>query len=247
MKNSIYQELQSTFYSTSSLGSCSTISPTSSPKYLSCLQQLDIPTILSQQDNFINYGTAYLLDPSVGSGEPIRPHVDGSLVTSSLTTSYPSVKKPLLITSNRDDAGQAIGGYYPADWDISNFAPTVEGSLGQQRSNVLLPSPYYNPDPSLSPPLVQPYINNGDQTRQALSRLGTDQLWRYVVLGSLVSWQAWPLTVSPSRLLQMRGLGFRQEVGRERRRGVHGHVRSGCDLPGQPGYPLLQRHGLSRR
>ncbi|KAF8201777.1 Alpha/Beta hydrolase protein [Pholiota molesta] len=55
---------------------------------------------------------AFNLDPAAGLSEPIRPVLDGSFLTSPLdsTAPFPTVNKPLLVTSVLNEAGPAIYG-----------------------------------------------------------------------------------------------------------------------------------------
>ncbi|KAG8992686.1 hypothetical protein FRB94_011384 [Tulasnella sp. JGI-2019a] len=172
MKNNVYQELQTSFYS-SVLTNC----PNQANSF-TCLSKVNVSSILSAQSNFLDNGIAHAVDPSVGTGSPIRPHAgDGGLIQSTLTTTYPSTKKPLFITSNRDDAGQVVGGF-PDYLPISQFATVVQMQVGTTRAQPLTSSTFYDPSSS---GLLQPYAANGDVARQALDRIGTDQMWRCAI------------------------------------------------------------------
>jgi hypothetical protein len=169
MKIGVYQTLQNAFYSM--------ISSSCANSNLQCLQQLPVSSIMAAQDNFVNTGYAYSLDPSVGTGEPIRPHFDGNIITNTLTTDYPGTKKPILMTSNKNDAGQVVGESFSPDLDVSYWADYVEEFVGPNRLPAIGSSHYYNPT---DPALTEPYIANGDVVRQVLERDGTDQIWRLV-------------------------------------------------------------------
>lgn len=171
MKNSVYQTLQSNFYS-SVLTNCPNTAGS-----LACLNAVPVSTLLAATDNFIYNGGAQALDPSVGVGEPLRPHDgDGGLIQFTLTTTYPSTQKPLFVTSNRNDAAQEMGTELSFGFPESEFTAVVDQEVGDIRAVPLISSNFYDPN---STSLVQPYVANGDVTRQALDRLGTDLLWRW--------------------------------------------------------------------
>ncbi|KAG9014930.1 hypothetical protein FRB90_005034 [Tulasnella sp. 427] len=165
LKYNVYQAIQTSFYSNLCNGG-----------NLSCLQSKSLSDILSAQADFLFYsGTVYGVDPSVGTGEPLRPTVDGTTVKYTLTTTFPPTKRPIMITTNKNEAGQIIGQYFPKGLTTDAFYPSINSSLGESRAKTVNASPYYNPTNSN---LVQPYYQNGDVTRQAFDRVGTDQSWR---------------------------------------------------------------------
>ncbi|KAF7305580.1 Carboxylic ester hydrolase [Mycena chlorophos] len=139
----------------------------------SCLSSLSVNTILSAYSNTNSAATS--LAPSTGLGEPIRPVLDGTLVTSRLdsTAPFPATSKPLLLTTVLNDAGPTIynvlfPGTSPVPADF--FAPTVEETLGDERAQTVVDSSYYPIDP------------NGDEdARVPLQLLGTDYIWRCAV------------------------------------------------------------------
>ncbi|KAG8879925.1 hypothetical protein FRB97_001279 [Tulasnella sp. 331] len=170
MKNSVYQALQTNFY-TSVLTNCPCV-----PSSTACINQVPVSTIIAAQNNFLFDGLIQEVDASVGIGEPLRPHDgDGGLIQSTMTTTYPSTKKPLLITSNRDDAAPEFGTDLPFGLPIGEFGLIVDEFVGDTRGAPLNASTFYNP---CLPGLVQPYVQNGDVLREALDRYGTDALWR---------------------------------------------------------------------
>ncbi|KAG8907869.1 hypothetical protein FRC00_011563, partial [Tulasnella sp. 408] len=164
LKTNVYQSLQSTFYSSLCNGG-----------NLSCLNSKSVSDIISAQDDFIFNWVAYSVDPSVGNGEPLRPTVDGTTIKYTLTTTFPPTKRPLLITTNKNEGGQAVGQYFPEGLTTDAFLPSIQSTLGNDRAQTVNDSPYYNPTASN---LVQPYVQNGDVTRQSFDRVGTDQSWR---------------------------------------------------------------------
>ncbi|KAG8992377.1 hypothetical protein FRB94_011638 [Tulasnella sp. JGI-2019a] len=190
MKYNVYQKLQTSFYS-SVLSNC--LNATNS---LTCLDQVSVDAILSAQKTFLSNGFVQALDPSVGIGAPIRPHSgDGGLIQSTLTTTYPSTKKPLFITSNRDDGGQEIGLGFPFGFPTDEFDAALDSEVGVTRAAPLISSDFYEPS---APNLVQSYVANGDVARQALDRFGTDLVWRCPTwdLARRLAGQGWTAYVS---------------------------------------------------
>ncbi|KAF7291362.1 Carboxylic ester hydrolase [Mycena indigotica] len=135
-----------------------------------CLAGLSTDTILSAYAQL--KANALALDPSTGLGEPVRPVLDGTLVTTPLdsTAPFPAVTKPLLLTSTRNDAGPTIyDALFPGPDPIpaSMFAPVTAFSLGPDRTQTVIESPFYPIDP------------DGDEdARVPLQVLGTDYIWR---------------------------------------------------------------------
>ncbi|KIO29359.1 hypothetical protein M407DRAFT_70684 [Tulasnella calospora MUT 4182] len=164
LKNSVYQSLQTTFYSSLCSGG-----------NLACMKSKSVSDILDAQDSFIFNGVAYYVDPSVGNGEPLRPVVDGTTIKYTLTTTFPPTKRPVLMTTNKNEGGQAVGQWFPQGLTTDAFLPSIQGTLGNDRAQTVNDSPYYNPTGSN---LVEPYVQNGDVTRQSFDRVGTDQSWR---------------------------------------------------------------------
>ncbi|KAG9044216.1 hypothetical protein FS837_008611 [Tulasnella sp. UAMH 9824] len=164
-KPSVYQQLQTNYYNTL----CGSTNLTT------CLKSKSVADIIDAQDTFINYGIAYFTDPSVGNGEPLRPFLDGTTIKYSLTTTFPPTKRPILITNNKNEGGAAVGQFFPKGLSTDDFLSNIQNSLGNDRAQTVNDSPYYNPTGSN---LVQPYVQNGDVTRQAFDRVGTDQTWR---------------------------------------------------------------------
>ncbi|KAF7331245.1 Carboxylic ester hydrolase [Mycena kentingensis (nom. inval.)] len=135
-----------------------------------CLSALSTADILSAYDTLKSQ--AMSLDPSTGLGEPIRPVMDGTLLTSSLdsTAPFPPVSKPLLITTVANEAGPTIYDLLfpgPDPVPAAYFAPTTALSLGDARTQAVVDSPYYPIDPAGS-----------EDARVPLQTLGTDYIWR---------------------------------------------------------------------
>lgn len=135
----------------------------------SCWNSLSLDTILTTQMSL--YYNAPSIAPSAGPAEPIRPVLDGSLLTSPLdnTAPFPTVTKPLMISTVATEAGPDIYGPFPSPLNESLFKPICNASLGPQRTAAIISSPYYAP------------VKLSDGTvdaRAQLQLLGTDQLWR---------------------------------------------------------------------
>lgn len=101
-------------------------------------------------------------------GEPIRPVLDGVVITTSLTTSFPSTSKPLLITTVRDEAAPQLYSMLPPfPLPEYYFDIVIAAQLGPTRTATIDASPYY------------PHtIVTGDEVRDALIKSGTDFIWR---------------------------------------------------------------------
>jgi hypothetical protein len=101
----------------------------------------------------------------------MRPVLDGSFITTPLdsTAPFPSVSKPLLITSVANEAGPAIYGNIPDPLPESAFSPLCLATfLSTKRTDIIVSSPFYSFPPS-----------GGDiDSRVQLQELGTDYIWR---------------------------------------------------------------------
>ncbi|KAJ7057293.1 alpha beta-hydrolase [Mycena amicta] len=136
-----------------------------------CLDSLSTDDILSAYNSLKS--SALSIDPSTGLGEPIRPVLDGTLVTTPLDSTQPfpqGPKKPLLITTVHNEAGPTIYDDLfsgPDPIPAFFFEPTVDMFLGDDRAETVVDSPFYPIDP------------NGDEdARVPLQVLGTDYIWR---------------------------------------------------------------------
>ncbi|KAJ7622603.1 alpha/beta-hydrolase [Mycena polygramma] len=133
-----------------------------------CQQALILEEILTAQVTVED--EANDLDPAAGLGEPLRPVRDGQLVTNPLdsTAPFPAVSKPLLITSVHNDGGPTVYQLLfpgPNPFSASLFEPVCDKSLGANRTQIVMSSPFYPIDP------------NGD-VRVPLETLTTDYIWR---------------------------------------------------------------------
>lgn len=153
-----YTALQSSYFSSLSCNS------------QSCLAGLSLSTIMSAQANLIS--NAASIAPAAGAFEPLRPSIDGSIITTSLSgSSYPSNLKPLLLTTVKNDAGLAIGGTFAKSTPDAYFVPVVNASYGDSRTTAIQQSGLYNPSSFATD-------DEDDDLRQALDLLGTDANWR---------------------------------------------------------------------
>jgi len=120
--------------------------------------------------NLFNY--ACDLDPAAGRNEPIRPVLDGSFITTPLdsTAAFPSVSKPVLVTSVSHEAGFAIYSSFPDPLPEGAFQPICEATFGAERTAVVVNSPNYAPIPSL--------VDGSIDARTQLQIVGTDYLWK---------------------------------------------------------------------
>ncbi len=155
LPNSAYNTVQSWYYSNlpCSASSCS------------------VSQLLSTQNGIIN--NASQIAPAAGPSEPMRPSVDGQFITTSLSdNSYPSSLKPILITTVADEAGLIVGGHVPLGFPPQDYGASVQATFGT-RTTAIIDSPWYKVS-SMEVEAGQP----NDQTREALSLLGTDGMWR---------------------------------------------------------------------
>ncbi|KAG6917923.1 hypothetical protein DXG01_000360 [Tephrocybe rancida] len=135
-----------------------------------CWNSLDLNTIIDAQTTLFN--TAAGLDPSAGLAQPIRPVRDGTLITSPLDSSaaFPSVNKPILVTSVLNEAGLAIYGQFNGPLPSDYFEPVCEATFGPTRTTVVIDSPYY--------PAATSVDGADPDARIQLQSVGTDYLWK---------------------------------------------------------------------
>lgn len=131
----------------------------------SCQNGLSVESIIDAELTL--FGNAINIVPAAGNFEPFRPVQDGLLITSPLdsTASFPSVTKPLLISTVNNEAAFAIYGAFPDPLDISLFEPITEATLGPDRTSTVIASPFYSQD-------------GVTDARVLLQTLGTDSIWR---------------------------------------------------------------------
>jgi carboxylesterase type B len=127
-----------------------------------CHNSLSLDTILTSQGTLIQ--TAFRTIPVVGQFEPMRPVVDGSFITTSLdsTTPFPSVSKPVLVSTVAEEAGAEIYGANPSLTQEA-YNAALNASFGPERAQTIASSGFYPPAPD---------------ARVQLQSLGTDYIWR---------------------------------------------------------------------
>jgi len=145
-----------------------------------CQMALTLDEILSAQTTVEDESVD--LDPSTGQGSPLRPVRDGQLVTIPLdsTAPFPAVSKPLLLSNVKNEAGPTVYQLLfpgPDPVDASLFAPVCDVSLGPNRTQIVMDSPFYPVDP------------NGD-ARVPLQTLATDYLWKCAAWTFARTWVA---------------------------------------------------------
>lgn len=134
-----------------------------------CLNSLSAIDILNVEWDLFNLAVA--IDPAAGQSEPIRPVLDGTFYTNPLdgTMPFPSISKPLLLTSVAQEAGQAIYSMYPSPVAESDLLGKYQDTFGPARAAVVMASPFY--------PAV-PQLGGSVDARVQLQTVGTDYLWR---------------------------------------------------------------------
>lgn len=134
------------------------------------LNGLDLTTIINAQMN--TFSAALTLDPATGRNVPIRPVLDGSLITSPLDSSspdFPSQNKPLLITSVAQEAGFAIYGLFTQPLPQAVLRDVCVATFGVNRTDIILANPLYAPTIA---------ADGTSDIREQLQKIGTDYLWR---------------------------------------------------------------------
>ncbi|KAF5393340.1 hypothetical protein D9757_000568 [Collybiopsis confluens] len=137
----------------------------------SCQKALSIDDILNAQGTLYNEAGSGSLDASAAGGEPLRTVHDGSLITSPLdsTAPFPSVNKPILVSTVSDEAAITIYGVeFKSPIPESTFAPACQAGLGEERAATVLNSSFYESRPT----------DGEEDARPQLEQLGTDYIWR---------------------------------------------------------------------
>ncbi|KAF8831006.1 hypothetical protein HHX47_DHR1000022 [Lentinula edodes] len=133
-----------------------------------CQNALSVDAILNAQGTLFN--EASNLDASAGAGEPLRPVNDGTLITSPLdsTAAFPSVNKPILVSTVLDEAALTIGSEFSSALPEDEFLPICQASLGDSRAAAVANASFYKPVS----------VDGSEDARQQLQLLGTDYVWR---------------------------------------------------------------------
>jgi len=128
-----------------------------------CQNSLPLTSILVDQMTL--FQTAFQTIPVAGQAEPMRPVLDGSLITTSLdsTTPFPRVSKPVLISTVAQETGPAVYSTFPQPLNESAFINFCEAGLGPDRTRTVLSSKFYSTSPD---------------SRVELQTIGTDYLFR---------------------------------------------------------------------
>ncbi|KAJ2927752.1 hypothetical protein H1R20_g9344, partial [Candolleomyces eurysporus] len=137
----------------------------------SCQNGLSLSSILSAQQATYEYAVNNI--PAAGTGQPIRPVLDGTFITTPFDTTapFPSINKPLLVTSVENEAAWAIFKSLPPLLDEGAFPYLTSLTFGNQRTSVILDSPFYTPAPGS-------IVDGKVDGRFQLEKLGTDYLWK---------------------------------------------------------------------
>lgn len=149
MSMSTFTTLQSYYYSQLPSGDC---------------LNTPVQDIINAQKQFSL--SAFFIDPAASLGEPTRPVLDGSLLTTSLTTSFPSNLKPILLTTVKDDALVGVYSVYTQPVPAQSFISSLSFLLGTDRATALANSSFY------------PYSQSDPDVRPLYAVMGTDQTWR---------------------------------------------------------------------
>ncbi|KAH8099565.1 Alpha/Beta hydrolase protein [Cristinia sonorae] len=136
-----------------------------------CLNGLSTSQIIDAQLNLL--GSAFGLDPASTQAEPIRPVVDGTLITTTLTdsTPFPAVSKSILVSTVKDEAGFTIYGGFSGGLDPATYTGFITMTFGNTVAGHLLSNVNYAVPPS-------DVGNESADVRPLLSQMGTDQVWR---------------------------------------------------------------------
>jgi carboxylesterase type B len=138
-----------------------------------CLRSLPLSDILSAQTEII--GQAATVDPATAGPVPLRPEFDGSLITSTTTTTFPPTGflKPLLVTDVTHEGGPFIfASGIPADLPPDAFSSILPSILPDSRAEAVIGSRFYNvSSPSFS---ASARASNADVVRLALANVVGD-------------------------------------------------------------------------
>ncbi|KAF6764023.1 crystal protein [Ephemerocybe angulata] len=136
-----------------------------------CQNGLSITSILAAQKTV--YDSAPNLDPAAGNAQPIRPVLDGTFITTPLdiSSTFPSVSKPLLVTSVSNEATYAIYDVFRDPIPEEYFPDICAATFGEERTTTVISSPFYQPSPGS-------IVDGEVDARAQLAILGTDYLWK---------------------------------------------------------------------
>lgn len=138
----------------------------------SCLQGMSTSDVLNLSIEV--FGAANSLDAATGQFMPMRPVMDGQLLTSPLdaTAPFPSQSKSIIVSNVQNEAGPSIYSSFTSPLSVSDFDSVVLATFGSSRSASLLASAYY------TVPNVTGNSSTTVDARVQLEAMGTDQIWR---------------------------------------------------------------------
>lgn len=130
------------------------------------------------------FGAANSLDAAAGQFMPLRPVMDGQLLTSPLdaTSPFPSQSKSIVVSTVQDEAGPTIYSSFTSPLSATDFAAVVNQTFGPSRTTKLLASPDYA--------ITNSSNNTAIDARVQLEVMGTDQIWRCPSWTFARAWQA---------------------------------------------------------
>ncbi|KAL0252305.1 hypothetical protein I308_101694 [Cryptococcus tetragattii IND107] len=184
--HNITTNIQSAFYSTSPMSSCST---------LECLKNIHVSTLIAAQDTIV--ATAPFTVWGVPFSEPIRPTWGtatlpadpiSSLFNSLSDLTFTPSSLPLLITTVKNEGGSAISSLFPTHVPLSNdtYYATAAALVGTDRAAALVSSPYYAlPSTNSS----DSYGPDGDTFRETFERAVTDGTWKCPNRDAALKWK----------------------------------------------------------
>ena len=149
MGASTFTTLQNSYYTQLPCGNCLSTS---------------VSDIIDAQNQLANQ--AFFIDPAAGFAEPIRPVLDGTVLTSSLTTTFPSNLKPILITTVKDDALVGTFSIFQYPVPAQSIIPALTFTMGADRAAIVASTPFY------------PFSNSSTDVRDLFSVIGTDDVWK---------------------------------------------------------------------
>ena len=117
---------------------------------------------------------------------PLRPVMDGQLLTSPLdaTAPFPSQSKTIIVTNVQNEAGPTIYSSFTSPLSVSDFDSIVQQTFGSPRTATLLASSNY------AVPNATGNSSAAVDARVQLEAMGTDQIWRCPAWTFARSWAA---------------------------------------------------------
>lgn len=134
-----------------------------------CFNSLSLDTIIDAQ--LSTSQSAFQFAPAAGQFSPIRPVLDGALITNPLDSTgvFPAVNKPLMITTVGQEAGAPIFSI-PFAVDAQTFSNIcLSAYLDPTRTSIITSNPLY---------ALAPGVDGQIDGRVQLQLMGTDQQFR---------------------------------------------------------------------